>query len=68
MDDQYPTAAGSFEDPTVDELKDYSTDDTRSRSDDIFLNIAKSSVNSRRDSLGKLDRRRVSCIKVPGFF
>ncbi|OKL60655.1 hypothetical protein UA08_04227 [Talaromyces atroroseus] len=53
-----PTITGSFEEQSADELKDYSTDDTRSRSDDIFLNIAKSSVSSRRDSLGKLDRRR----------
>lgn len=40
--------------------EDASTDDSRSRSDDIFLNIAKTSVSGRRDSLGKLDRRRVS--------
>ncbi|EED20132.1 LPXTG-motif cell wall anchor domain protein, putative [Talaromyces stipitatus ATCC 10500] len=49
---------GAYDDPAADEQKDYSTDDTRSRSDDVFLNIAKSSVNSRRNSLGKMDRRR----------
>jgi hypothetical protein len=46
-------------DQNGDEAKDSSTDDSRSKSEDIFLNIAKSSA-SRRDSAGKLDRRRVS--------
>jgi hypothetical protein len=57
VDERYQTGGSVYDDPTADEQKDYSTDDTRSRSDDVFLNIAKSSVNSRRNSL---DRRRVS--------
>lgn len=60
MDDQYQPGSSSYEDPSADEQRDYSTDDTPSRGDDVFLNIAKSSVSSRRDSLGRLDRRRVS--------
>jgi hypothetical protein len=60
VDERYQTGGSVYDDPAAEEQKDYNTDDTRSRSDDVFLNIAKSSVNSRRNSLGKLDRRRVS--------
>lgn len=55
VDEQYQSSS-AYDESNLDEQKDYSTDDTR-RSDDVFLNIAKSSVNSRRNSL---DRRRVS--------
>jgi hypothetical protein len=56
VDERYQTGSSVYDDSNADEQKEYSTDDTR-RSDDVFLNIAKSSVNSRRNSL---DRRRVS--------
>lgn len=55
VDERHQTSS-AYDDSNADEQKEYSTDDTR-RSDDVFLNIAKSSVNSRRNSL---DRRRVS--------
>ncbi|EEA27645.1 hypothetical protein TMatcc_004056 [Talaromyces marneffei ATCC 18224] len=55
VDERYQTGSSAYDDPAADEQKDYSTDDTRSKSDDVFLNIAKLSVNSRRNSL---DRRR----------
>ncbi|KUL90610.1 hypothetical protein ZTR_00316 [Talaromyces verruculosus] len=54
VDERYRTGSSVYDDSNADEQKEYSTDDTR-RSDDVFLNIAKSSVNSRRNSL---DRRR----------
>ncbi|KAH8692918.1 hypothetical protein BGW36DRAFT_430660 [Talaromyces proteolyticus] len=57
LNDPYRTVKAVDEQPG-DDVKDSSTDDSRSRSDDVFFNIAKSSVSSRRDSLGKLDRRR----------
>lgn len=56
VDERYQNGSSAYGDSNTDEQKEYSTDDTR-RSDDVFLNIAKSSVNSRRNSL---DRRRVS--------
>lgn len=56
VDERYQSGSSAYGDSNADEQKEYSTDDTR-RSDDVFLNIAKSSVNSRRNSL---DRRRVS--------
>lgn len=56
VDERYQTGSSVYADSNADEQREYSTDDTR-RSDDVFLNIAKSSVNSRRNSL---DRRRVS--------
>lgn len=43
---------------STDDTRASSTDDSRSRSDDVFLNIAKSSA--RRNSLSRLERRRVS--------
>jgi hypothetical protein len=48
----------------ADEIKDSSTDGSRSKSEDIFLNIAQSSGGGRPDSFTKSDRRRVSSPKT----
>lgn len=54
-----PDRTLTLDDQHADDARDSSADESRSKNEDVFLNIAKSTA-SRRDSTGKLDRRRVS--------
>lgn len=62
-----PDRTLTLDDQPGDENRDSSADESRSKNEDVFLNIAKSTA-SRRDSTGKLDRRRVSLDAVVDAF